>query len=130
MNDVDIGCNVHGHYTVALDTFSVDGENLYRDLAGHPLSCTNSGCRSNLRILQGAAPHFSVLRTLLCLLYEVIRHHKMLHSIDTAVCAGDFETRCCLHCIYDYRELFSASMSCSGCSAALKVDDQPIALQQ
>ena len=86
LNDVDGGCDVHGHYTVALDMLSVDGENLYHDLAGHPLPCTNSECRSNLRILRGAAPHFPVLCRLLCLLYEAIRHHKMLHSIDTALC--------------------------------------------
>ena len=48
---VDRGCDVHGHYTVALDTLSVDGEKLYRDLAGFPLPCTNSGCSSSLRIL-------------------------------------------------------------------------------
>ena len=54
----------------------------------------------------------------------------MLHSIDTALCVGDFETLCCLCCISDYKELFSASMSHSGSSAALNVDDQPIALQQ
>ena len=114
LNDVDGGCDVHGHYTVAL---SVVGEKLCRDLAGHPLPCTNSGCRSNLRILRGAAPYFPVLRRLLCLLYEVIRHHKMLHSIDTTLCVGDFETLCCLCCICDYKKLFTASMSRSGCSA-------------
>ena len=54
----------------------------------------------------------------------------MLHSIDTALCVGDFETLCCLCCISDYKKLFTASMSRSGCSAALNVDDQPIALQQ
>ena len=56
---------MYGHYTTALDTLSVDGEKLYRDLAGHPLPCTNSGCMSSLRILRGAAPHFPVLRRVL-----------------------------------------------------------------
>ena len=65
LNDVDGGCDVHGHYTLALDTLSVHSKKLYRDLAGHPLPCTNSGCSSSLRILQGAAPHFPVLRRLL-----------------------------------------------------------------
>ena len=88
LNDVDGGCDVHGHYTVALDTLNVDGEKLYHDLAGHPLLCTNSERSSSLRILRRAAP---VLSRLLCLLYEEIRHHKMLHSIDTALFVGDFE---------------------------------------
>ena len=111
LNDVDDGCDVHGHYTVALDTLSVYGEKLYRDLAGHALPCTNSGCSSSLSILRGAAPHFPVLRRLLCWLYAAIRHHKMLHSIDTALCEGDFETLSCLCCISDYKKLFTASMS-------------------
>ena len=107
LNDVDGGYDVHGHYTVALDTLSVDTKKLYHDAVGHPLPCTNSGCRSRLRILRGTAPHFPVLRRLLCLLYEAIRHHKMLHSTGTALCVGDFETLCCLCCISDYKELFS-----------------------
>ena len=120
---------MNGHYTVAIDMLNVDGENLYRDLAGHPLLCTKSECSSSLRILRGAAPHFPVLRRLLCLLYEAVRHHKMLHSIDTALCVGDFETLCCLCCISDDKKLFSAGISRSGCNAALNVD-QLIALQQ
>ena len=66
---------------------------LYYELAGHALPYT-SDCQSSLRALRAAATHFPQLRRFLHLLYEGIRHHRLLESIDTALCAGDFKTMC------------------------------------
>ena len=63
------------------------GKMLYYELAGHPLPST-SDCQSSLRVLRAAATHFPQLHRLVCLLYEAIRQHRLLESIDTVLCAG------------------------------------------
>ena len=65
----------------------------YHELAGHPLPCTtvSADCESSLRVLRAGATHFPLLKRLVGLLYEAIRQHRLLGSIDTALCAGDFE---------------------------------------
>ena len=84
-------CTLHGHYTCPVQ--GDNAEKPYHELAGHPLPCSqaNSHCESSLRVLRAAATHFPVLRRFLILLYEAIRQHHLLDSIDTALCAGDFE---------------------------------------
>ena len=65
-------------------------------------------------------------------LYEGIRQHWLLESIDTALCAGDFEKLLKL-CAISYCKLFSSTGSNGdSCGAADSVDavDQPIRLQQ
>ena len=119
LDSVDCGCQ-HGHYAVALEP---SGIKLYCDLAGNPMPCTNSGCSSSLRILRAVAPNYPVLRRFMHLLYEAIRHHKMLHSIDTALWVGDFEKLCVLCQTSNYKKLFSIS-TCNS------VTDQPFTLQQ
>ena len=82
-------CSEHGHYKHPLNA---DHEMPYHELAGHPLPCTvvNANCKSSLRVLCAAATHFLLLRRLVGLLYEAIRH-RLLESIDTALYARDFE---------------------------------------
>ena len=94
-------CSEHGHYKHPLNA---DHEMPYHELAGHPLPCTvvNADCKSNLRVLRAVATHFPLLRRLVGLLYEAIRQHRLLESIDTALCAGDFEKLTELCCITEY----------------------------
>ena len=82
-----------------------------RELQGHPLPCAqvNSDCLSTLRLLRAVAPHYKNVRNLLSLVYNAIRLHKVVHSIDVALCTGKFETLCRLLNITDYAELLSAS---------------------
>ena len=84
LNSID-ECTEHGHYSRPLNMQNSQGEMLYYELAGHPLPCT-SDCQSSLRVLRAAATHFPQLRRLVCLLYEAIRQHRLLESIDTALC--------------------------------------------
>ena len=66
------------------------------------------------------------------MLYEGIRQHRLLESIDTALCAGDFEKLLKL-CAISYCKLFSSTGSNEdSCGAADSVNavDQPIRLQQ
>ena len=44
---------------------------LFRQLLGHPLACyqVDSGCKSKLRVLRSTAPHYSLMRKLLWLVY-------------------------------------------------------------
>ena len=101
----------------------------YYELAGHPLPCSSidSMCQSKLRVLRAASPHFPQLRKLLYDLYEVIREHRPIESIDEALGAGDFENLCELCHISDYKCLFTPEPS--GDSS---VDDteEPRRLQQ
>ena len=85
LNTID-ECTEHGHYSRPLNVLNSKGETLYYELAGHPLPCT-SDCQSSLRVLRAAATHFPQLRRLVCLLYDAIRQHRLLESIDTALCS-------------------------------------------
>ena len=116
LNSID-QCSEHGHYS--------------RPLAGHPLPCT-SDCQSSLRALRAAATHFPQLRRFLHLLYEGIRQHRLLESIDTALCTGDFEKLSKLCAISYCKLLSSKGSSDDSCGAVDSVDavDQPIRLQQ
>ena len=88
LNSID-ECTEQGHYSRPLNMQNSQGEMLYYELAGHPLPCT-SDCQSSLRVLRAGATHFPQLRRLVCLLYEAITQHRLLESIDTALCAGNF----------------------------------------
>ena len=131
LNGVD-ECTVHGHYT---RTLSINTDKPYYELAGHPLPCAqeNSYCKSSLRILRAAATHYPLLRRLVVYVYEAIRHHRLLESIDNGLCAGDFEELANICGIkQDYKKLFTAS-SCDASSTVALVDDDtdlPIRLQQ
>ena len=128
LNGID-ECSVHGHYTCQLNS---EHEKPYRELAGHPLTCTNLGCESNLRVIRAAAAHFPVLRMLTVLLYTAIRQHRLIDSIDTALCAGGFEKLAELCHVSDYKDLFKAcSSSDDDIAAGLDHDSsQPIKLQE
>ena len=122
-------CTLHGHYTCPVQ--GDNAEKPYYDLAGHPLPCNqaNSHCESSLRVLRAAATHFPVLRRFLILLYEAIRQHRLIDSIDTALCAGDFEALLTICRMQDCKTLFT---TCSLDQAASLEDsaNQPIRLQQ
>ena len=120
---------MHGHYTCQLNS---EHEKPYHELAGHPLTCTNLGCEINLRVIRAAAAHFPVVRMLTVLLYTAIRQHRLIDSIDTALCAGDFEKLAELCHVSDYKDLCKACSSNDDDSAA-GLDhgsSQPIKLQE
>ena len=122
-------CSEHGHYSRPLNS---KGEILYYELAGHPLPCT-SDCQSSFRVWRVAATHFPQLHRLVCLLYEAIRQHRLLESIDTALCAGYFEkVSICFFSISYCKLLSSNGSSADSFGAAVSEDtvDQPIRLQQ
>ena len=81
LSSIDSGCD-SGHYTCQLTG---------HELAGHPLTCTVSGCESKLRILRAASPRYPKLRRFLAALNESIRNHKHILSLDQALLSGDFE---------------------------------------
>ena len=122
-------CTLHGHYTCPMQ--ADNDEKPYYELAGHPLPCSqaNSHCESSLRVLRAAATHFPVLHRFLILLYEAIRQHRLLDSIDTALCAGDFEALLTICGMQDCKALFT---TCSPDQTASLEDsaNQPIRLQQ
>ena len=66
------------------------------------------------------------------LLYTAIRQHRLIDSIDTALCAGDFEKLAELCHVSDYKDLFKACSSNDDDSAAGLDHDssQPIKLQE
>ena len=103
LNTID-ECTEYGHYSRPFNVLNSKGETLYYELAGHLLPCT-SDCQSSLRVLRAAATHFPQLRRLVCLLYDAIRQHRLLESIDTALCAGDLEKLLKL-CAVSYGKLF------------------------
>ena len=113
-------------------------EGAYHELAGHPLPCSmeNAEYDSSLRILRAAATHFPLLHKFVVLLYEAIRLHRQLDSIDSALCAGDFSRLVQLCGLSDYKVLFKACSVDEACSSAIHVslddDDtsQPIRLQE
>ena len=69
---------------------------LFRELLGHPLACyqVDSGCKSKLRVLRSAAPHYPLMRKLLRLVYEAMRCNRIIKTIDSTLRMGDFETLC------------------------------------
>ena len=85
--------------------------NSTRELKGHPLPCAqeDSGCRSTLRMLQAAAPHYPRLRKLLQHVYKAVRLHRFINDIDVALCNGDFEQLCLLLGISNYAKFLGPS---------------------
>ena len=77
MNSIDLW-SVHGHCKCQLNT---EHENSYRELAEHPLTCTNLGCESSLNVIQAAAANFSVVQMFTVLLYTAIKQHCLIGSI-------------------------------------------------
>ena len=71
LDAVDSGCQ-NGHYTCSAPGRDLGDEPMIRDLAGHPLMCTITGCESKLSTLREAAPHYPMLRSFLKTLYEAI----------------------------------------------------------
>ena len=67
-----------------------------------------AGCESKLRTLREAAPHYPMLRSFLKTLYEAIRSHKMIASIDSGLRTGKFVSLALWCGIKDYRKLFSS----------------------
>ena len=123
LNGID-ECSLHGHYTCHVNT---EYEKPYRELEGHPLTYTNLGYESNLRVIRAAAAHFPVVRMFTVLLYTAIRQHCLIESIDTALCAGDFEKLAELCHVSDYKDLFKACSSNNGSAAGFDHDSsQPI----
>ena len=114
LDAVDSGCQ-NGHYTCKSTGI---------DLGGHPLMCTIAGCESKLRTLRAAAPHYPVLRTLLAGLYESIRYHKFIASIDSALRTGKFVSLALLCRFDDYRKLFSSHLTDEASVARPSVDIQ------
>ena len=80
---------------------------LFRQLLGHPLACY-SGCKSKLRVLRSATPHYPLMRKLLRLVYEGMRCNK---TIDSTLRTGEFETLCKLCGIEEFKPLFSVRRS-------------------
>ena len=134
-------CTEHGHYTrpILLKDEESDSEDAqvhidydqkpYYEVAGHPLPCShnNSMCQRRLRVLRAAAPHFPQLHKFLFLLYNAIREHRPLDSIDTALCAGDFHELCKICGVSDYTPLITTELSSGSCVADA---EEPRSLQQ
>ena len=61
---------------------------------GHPLICSeeNGGCKSTLRILRAASPHYPMLRTFLHNVYDAIKFDNAVSVIDKALAEGDVDT--------------------------------------
>ena len=84
LDAVDSGC-CNGHYTCSTAGHDLGDDPMVRDLAGHPLMCSIAGCESKLRTFRAAAPHTPLLRRLLSAVYEAIRYHKLIASIDSSL---------------------------------------------
>ena len=111
LDDVDSDCT-NGHYACRITG---------RELAGHPLPCTIAGCQSKLRTLRAASPHYPMLRLFLILLYQTLRNHKFISSIDSALRSGSFESLALLCGYSRYQKLFSGTE---------KVHDKLLEIQQ
>ena len=120
MSNIDSGCD-NGHYTCQLTG---------HELAGHPLTCTVSGCESKLRILRAASPHYPKLRRFLAALYVRIRNHKHILSLDQALLSGDFEMLVKLCYDDDYQKILSSATVMDTSSNVSSIKDAPIWLQQ
>ena len=57
---------------------------------------------------QNSSPHYPVLRSFLTTLYEAIRYHKLIASIDSALRAGKFASLALFCGIDGYKYLFSS----------------------
>jgi len=149
-------CNAHGHYTKPIWVHdkssesedeeenskskedddkicdSDDDNKLYYELAGHPLPCydENSKCQSSLRVLRAAATHFPELRKLKRIVYEAKREDFKVESIDTALCAGDFEKLCKLCGMLHYKDLFSTEQTSDSCCDSNCNIEVPLRLQE
>ena len=55
------------------------------------------------------------------MLYEAIRLHRQLDSIDTALCAGDFSRLVQLCGLSDFKALFKTCTVDEACSSAINV---------
>ena len=85
--------------------------------------CTNLGCESCLRVIPAAAAHFLVVQMFTVMQNTAIRQHRLIDSIETALCAGDFEKLTELDHVSDYKDLFKAcSSNDDGSSAGLYHD--------
>ena len=78
LSNIDCSCD-NGHYMCQLTG---------NELAGHPLTCTVSGCE---RILRAASPHSHKLRRFLAALNESIWNHNPILSLVQALQSSDFE---------------------------------------
>ena len=107
LDAVDSGCQ-NCHYKCSAPGRDLGDEPMIRDLAGHPLMCTITGCESKLRTLREAASHYPMLQSFLTTLYEAIRSHKMIASIDSALRTGKYASLALWCGIKDYRKLFSS----------------------
>ena len=67
-----------------------DSALLFRQLLGHPLACyqIDSGCKSKLRVLLSAAPHYPLMCKLLRLVYEAMRCNRIIKTIDSTLHTG------------------------------------------
>ena len=83
-----------------------------------------------VRILRAVAPQFPQLRRLIHLVYETVRHHKFINSIDSTLHTGDFKKLCTLCSISDYKEIFSVNVTGSSLRARVGVNDQFMLLKQ
>ena len=119
-SSIDSGCD-YGHYTCQLPG---------HELAGHPLTCTVSGCESKLRILRAASPHYPKLCRFLAALHESIRNHKHILSLDQALQSGDFEMLVKLCYDDDYQKILSSATVMDTSSNVSGIQDAPIGLQQ
>ena len=117
LNRVNDGCH-NNHYNSTLTGL---------ELGGHPHTCITSGCDSKLRILRAACPHYLTLRRFLSHLYEALRNHKFIDSIDRALKRGDFKSLAEI-CNYDnYKNMFgSVSDTCDSTC----IETEPLVLQQ
>uniref|UniRef100_A0A1X7UTB2 Uncharacterized protein n=1 Tax=Amphimedon queenslandica TaxID=400682 RepID=A0A1X7UTB2_AMPQE len=59
----------------------------------HPLACfeDDNECKSKLRILRAASPHYLMLRTFLRNIYQAINYDDALSQIDQALSEGDVD---------------------------------------
>ena len=120
LSNIDSGCD-NGHYTCQLTG---------HELAGHPLTCTVSGCESKLRTLRAASPHYPKLRRFLAALYESIRNHKHILSLDQALQSGDFEMLVKFCYADDYQKILSSATVMDTSSNVSSIQNAPIGLQQ
>ena len=118
LSSIDSGCD-NGHYTCQLTG---------HELAGHPLTCTVSGCESKLRILRAASPHYPKLRRFLAALYESIRNHKPILSLDQALLSGEMLVKLCYD--DDYQKILSSATVMDTSINVSSIQDAPIGLQQ
>ena len=74
---------------------------LFRQLLGHPLACyqVDSGCKSKLRVLRSAAPHYPLMR------------HSVPQNHDSTLRTEDFENICKLCGVEEFKPLLCVRRS-------------------